>query len=102
MCSNLGFWFLDSDACAVPVLTPTEAALMDPSGSARPAPHPHLSRTPASSPQAGSPPTVLEPGTHNEAILIELGLSAGERDALVQAGALGEEARDNWKAKTKL
>lgn len=44
---------------------------------------------------------ILEPGTHNEAILIELGFSAEEREALVQAGALGEAARDNWKARTK-
>jgi len=45
---------------------------------------------------------MLEPGTHNEAILIELGFSAEERDTLVRAGALGEEVRDSWKAKTKL
>lgn len=45
--------------------------------------------------------TILQPGTHSEVILIELGLSSQERDALVQAGALGEEARDKWKAMTK-
>lgn len=84
----------------MPVLTPAEAASIDPTGSACPAPHPQLSRTPALPLRAGSP-TILEPGTHNEAILIELGFSAEERDALVQAGALGEEARDNWKAKAK-
>lgn len=44
---------------------------------------------------------ILEPGTHNEHILIELGFSAEERDTLIQAGALGEEARDNWKARMK-
>ncbi|KAF8548145.1 CoA-transferase family III [Imleria badia] len=97
--------FHDSDACAVPVLTPAEAASIDPTGSPRPAPHPRLSRTPASasSPHVGSSATaILEPGTHNEAVLIELGLSAEERGTLVQAGALGEEARDKWKAKAKL
>jgi len=95
--------FHDSDACAVPVLTPAEAASIDPTGSTRPVPHPQLSRTPASSPDAGSSSTmILQPGTHNEAILIELGFSAEERDTLVQAGAFGEEARDNRKAKAKL
>lgn len=87
----------------MPVLTPAEAASIDSTGSPRPAPHPQLTRTPASSPHAGpSFTTILEPGTHNEAILIELGFSAEERDTLVQAGALGEEARDNHKAKAKL
>ena len=88
----------------MPVLTPAEAASIDPTGSPRPAPHPRLSRTPApSSPHdAGSspPPTILQPGTHNKAILAELGLSTEERDALVQAGALGEEARDKWRKAT--
>ncbi|KAH0832954.1 CoA-transferase family III domain-containing protein [Lanmaoa asiatica] len=99
-----GYWadvFHDSDACAVPVLTPAEAASIDPTGSPRPAPHPQLSRTPASSPHAGSATTILEPGTHNEAILIELGFSAEERNTLIQTGALGEDARDNWKARVK-
>lgn len=110
MLSSLGSAFmlvfpcrpLDSDACAVPVLTPAEAASVDPTGSPRPAPHPQLSRTPASSPHAGSPTTILEPGTHNEAILIELGFSPEERNTLVRAGALGEVVRDSWKAKSKL
>ena len=92
---------VDSDACAVPVLTPAEATSIEPSGSSRPAPHPHLTRTPASSPHAGTPITILNPGTHNEVILIELGLSAVEREALIQAGALGEEARENQKVKAK-
>ncbi|KAF8126995.1 CoA-transferase family III [Boletus edulis] len=99
--------FHDSDACAVPVLTPAEAASIDPTGSPRPAPHPQLSRTPApalaSASSVHARPTILKPGTHNEAILVELGLSAEERDALVQADALGEEARDKWiKTRAKL
>ncbi|KAG9314913.1 CoA-transferase family III [Chiua virens] len=95
--------FQDSDACAVPVLTPAEAALIDPSDSTRPVPHPQLARTPASSPRGGSPlGSILEPGTHNEDILMELGFSTEERDKLVQAGALGEEACGKWKAKAKL
>ena len=93
---------LDSDACAVPVLTPVEAASIDPTGSPRPAPHPRLSRTPASSPHPGSATRILEPGSHNEATLVEIRLSAEERDTLVQASAFGEEARDNSKAKAKL
>ncbi|KAF9223849.1 CoA-transferase family III [Gyrodon lividus] len=93
--------FHDSDACAVPVLLPAEAASIDPTGSSRPAPHPHLSRTPASLRHAGST-TILEPGTHNDEILIELGLPAEERKQLVLAGGLGEELRDKARSKSKL
>ncbi|KAF8837265.1 CoA-transferase family III [Paxillus ammoniavirescens] len=93
--------FQDSDACAVPVLLPAEAASIDPTGSHRPAPHPQLSRTPASFQRGGSS-TILEPGTHNEEILIELGLPAEERKQLVLAGGLGVEMRDKARSKSKL
>ncbi|KAF9236717.1 CoA-transferase family III domain-containing protein [Melanogaster broomeanus] len=94
--------FLDSDACAVPVLSPAEAASIDPSGSPRPAPHPDLSRTPASIKPGGSLAKILEPGAHNEEILAELGLSAEQRKQLELAGALGEEVREKPSTKAKL
>ncbi|KIJ67100.1 hypothetical protein HYDPIDRAFT_26503 [Hydnomerulius pinastri MD-312] len=93
--------FHGSDACAVPVLSPAEAAHQDPTGSLRPAPHPHLSRTAPSSLHTG-PNTMLEPGTHNEEILAELGLSTVERKQLALEGALGEEMRDKARSNVKL
>lgn len=93
---------LGSDACAVPVLSPEEAAQLDPSGSARPAPHPHLSRTPAL-PQGGSNlRTLLQPGTHMEEVLLETGLSGGDIRQLALDGAFGEQTMHKTISKYKL
>ncbi|KAG6331500.1 hypothetical protein ID866_7587 [Astraeus odoratus] len=81
--------FHGSDACAVPVLTPEEAGHLDPSGSLRPAPHPRLSRTPPLPQDLAKSNITLEPGTHTEAVLVEIGLSAGDIKQLGSQGAFG-------------
>ncbi|KAF8501881.1 CoA-transferase family III [Hysterangium stoloniferum] len=84
------------DACAVPVLTPSEAAVHTVTCSPIPQPHPHLSRTPARDPvpngDARSLNTWLkiQPGTHNEEILTELGLSMREKLVLVKQGVISQ------------
>ncbi|KIM52241.1 hypothetical protein SCLCIDRAFT_573572 [Scleroderma citrinum Foug A] len=94
--------FHGSDACAVPVLFPEEAAQLDPEGSTRPAPHPHLSRTPAL-PQGGSNPrTLLQPGTHTEEVLLETGLSGEDIKQLASDGAFGEQTGRKTISKYKL
>jgi len=89
--------FEDLDACAVPVLSPHEAAIVA-SADASPQPHPNLSRTPAK-----PPPTIdatapaekywLCPGEHTDEILHQLGVSVEEKAQLLQDGALGALVR---------
>ena len=86
---------------SVPVLSLGEAARLDPTSSLRPAPHPHLSRTPPSPRSTGSS-KILKPGTHTEEILAELSLSAAERKRLAYEGALGKEIREQAMSKQKL
>ncbi|KAF8501882.1 CoA-transferase family III domain-containing protein [Hysterangium stoloniferum] len=83
------------DACAVPVLTPFEAVAHTVASSPIPQPHPHLSRTPArnSAPngenaRSSAMSLNIQPGTHNEEILTELGLSMKEKLVLVQHGVI--------------
>lgn len=84
-----------TDACAVPVLTPAEAAKS--SSSSLPAPHPELLQTPAlllpSSARQAQASLNLKPGRHTEEILMELGLTAAQRKLLDKSGALGGEAK---------
>jgi alpha-methylacyl-CoA racemase len=83
----VGLCITGSDACALPVLTPIEAhasALPDAS---------FLTVHTASQPVTALSNPCLQPGTHTQEILEELGLSEGERRQLVLNGALGEEAR---------
>ncbi|KAG1905304.1 CoA-transferase family III domain-containing protein [Suillus fuscotomentosus] len=81
---------LGTDACAVPVLSPTEAAQLH--GSPYPVPHPELSRTSPSPLQDEI--KILDPGKHSVDILRELGLSEEDMRQLVAEGALGKEARE--------
>lgn len=95
------FWaevFHGTDACAVPVLSPTEAAQLH--GSLYPMPHPALSRT-SPSPLQDEIKT-LNPGKHTADILRELGLSEEDMRQLVTEGALGKEARELESPKSKL
>ncbi|KAH8118047.1 CoA-transferase family III domain-containing protein [Phellopilus nigrolimitatus] len=78
--------FHGTDACAVPVLSPTEAAQA--AGSTIPTPHPMLagsSQRPSNSVGSGS----LNPGEHTKEILKEMDLPGDELAALVRSGALG-------------
>ncbi|KAG2133640.1 CoA-transferase family III [Suillus bovinus] len=96
------FWtdvFHGTDACAVPVLSPAEAAQLH--GSLYPMPHPEFSRTsPSSLPQ--NEIKTLDPGKHTADILRELGLSEKDMRQLVTEGALGKEARELERPKSRL
>lgn len=95
------FWteiFHGTDACAVPVLSPTEAAQFH--GSLHPIPHPELSRT-SSSPLQDEI-KILDPGKHTADILRELRLSEEDMRQLITEGALGKEARELERLKSKL
>ncbi|KAH8101092.1 CoA-transferase family III [Cristinia sonorae] len=93
---NRNYWtkvFEGTDACAVPVLSPQEAAILA-STSASPNPHPTLSRTPARPlPEiqwtAPGEQYCLTVGQHTEDILKELGVEGEERARLLREGALG-------------
>jgi hypothetical protein len=86
-----------SDACALPVLTPHEAAALDPSRSCIPTPHPYVSSSVKQISAAATDPSfdslTLRPGQHTQEVLKELGLSAQERQTLARAGVLGAEAQ---------
>ncbi|KAF5359847.1 hypothetical protein D9756_003359 [Leucocoprinus leucothites] len=98
--------FHGTDACAVPVLTPKEAAAAQ--GSPFPEFHPRVIRQDMDqSSQASQQSTsfgniILEPGLHTEAVLRETGLSDKEIRQLLLDGALGEEARKSARVNVKL
>ena len=90
-------FFLGTDACAVPVLTPAEAVVHSTPPSSVPYPHPRLLRTPAPASVPGSvaaraleTDTSVEPGAHTMDILRELGVSQDEQQKLVEEGAIGK------------
>jgi len=104
MTNTRDYWegvFHGTDACAVPVLTPTEAAALDLSPSKFPAPHPKVAGT-GNSVNLGLTSLNLRPGQHTEEVLHELGLSNGERNRLALDGALGEDAQSVAWRKPKL
>lgn len=83
------------DACALPVLTPTEAAAHSHVPSAIPQPHPLLSRTPApgsipdsSDAQKLENVSSIRPGQHTEQILNELGVPTAEIKELERQGII--------------
>lgn len=82
----------DTDACTVPVLSPTEAGKV--SGSPFPEAHPHIkSNIPSNLPRGdavSARPSTLTPGEHTDEILSEFGLGEGEKKELLKAGALGK------------
>lgn len=85
----------------MPVLTPTEAAALDPSRSQVPTVHPRIGNTRSGSVSADE--FYLEPGEHTEKILGELGLTADEVRELALDGALGDnEALKRGKRESKL
>ncbi|KAH9919352.1 CoA-transferase family III [Amylocystis lapponica] len=98
--------FHGTDACAVPVLSPAEAAAIAQSTCTSasvllPNPHPDLSRTPAVAVQGIAPDAVprsleLKSGRHTQDVLDELGMSEMEKQKLEHDGALGTA---NLKAK---
>ena len=85
--------FAGADVCFAPVLSPAEApahphnaarqAFISRDGVPEPTPAPRLSRTPGA---AGTP--APQPGQHNDEILHDLGLSDGEIEDLIAAGAV--------------
>jgi len=94
---NRDYWgqlFHGTDACIVPVLSPTEASSL--AASSLPIPHPHLMRTSPRSlqflPQASAAVQAsfhLSPGQHTDDVLRELGVTAKERNRMIKDGALG-------------
>ncbi|KAI0696078.1 CoA-transferase family III domain-containing protein [Cytidiella melzeri] len=82
--------FEGSDACAFPVLSAAEAAVLASNEHAAPTPHPQLSRTPARPLPAYRPEEgVLSPGQHTVEVLMDLGLDADKIVGLAERGALG-------------
>ncbi|KAI0671598.1 CoA-transferase family III [Trametes maxima] len=83
-----------NDACAVPVLSPSEAAVLaagaSASGGSVPSPHPKLERTPSVAPLPGAESWTVARGAHTEEILRELGVGKTETEALLREGALGD------------
>lgn len=96
--SNMTFLLTEgnsgTDSCAVPVLSPAEAAATT---SALPAPHPVLTRTPAyalpTSWRSSEASTNLKPGQHTDVILTELGLNEDEKLKLASTGVLGSSPK---------
>ncbi|KAF8588277.1 CoA-transferase family III [Ramaria rubella] len=92
--------FDGTDSCAIPVLTPAEAATHSTTSSISPQPHPNLLRTPAPASVPNSAAsrmlnssTILSPGAHTDEILRELRISDAERRELMQEGAVGKTTK---------
>ena len=81
------WWNKDTDACAVPVLSPSEAAEL--SSEEAPLPHPSLSRTSPRRVAEASNRPLLPTGEHTGEILDEFGIVASEKATLKAEGALG-------------
>ena len=108
-CLSPNIWYGDdesgggigTDACALPVLSPVEAAALatkstESSEDGVPVPHPQLLRTPSRVVDSsdGTKAVILESGAHTDAILAELGLGRGEREAMHREGAVGGATLD--------
>ncbi|KAG5354118.1 hypothetical protein C0989_007479 [Termitomyces sp. Mn162] len=86
-----GTVFHETDACALPVLTPEEARATTSPDEPFPAAHP---RVLGSQPVKSAPPILhLKAGQHTQEILSELGFGDKEVRRLAIDGALGKEAR---------
>ncbi|TFK40292.1 CoA-transferase family III [Crucibulum laeve] len=103
MTNTRDYWagvFHATEACAVPVLTPREAAA---SNSLVPPAHPQISgRFGVPSSAETSDDFSLQPGLHTDEVLNELGLSKLEREQLGLDGALGHDAQKSAQVKHKL
>ena len=85
--------FAGTDACVAPVLSLAEApnhahararrAFVEVDGVAQPAPAPRFSAT-----ECGRPAAPVRSGTHTRAVLAEVGYTAAEIDAMLQAGVI--------------
>ncbi len=84
-----------TDACAVPVLTPREAAKQT---NAIPVPHPRLSAQANLPEPVNSKNLLIKPGTHMREVLQEYGLDAADRVKLLQEeGVFGGNLRPRSK-----
>ena len=86
-------YYLETDACAVPVLTPKEAGKMT---SNIPIFHPQVSKP--KQPKAGQyldpkSSIVIQPGLHTDAVLQDFGFDAGQIKQLRDEGVLGKYLR---------
>ena len=80
-------WNQDTDSCAVPVLSPSEAGEL--SSEEDPLPQPSLSRTyPRRAAEPSGRPSFHPTEDYTEEILDEFGIVASEKAALVVEGAL--------------
>ncbi|XP_006459337.1 hypothetical protein AGABI2DRAFT_177311 [Agaricus bisporus var. bisporus H97] len=100
--------FHGTDACAVPVLMPPEAAAALES-SPMPEFHPRVVRhnghdqyPPSSHKHLDTSKIILQPGLHTEELLTEAGLSDREIKKLALEGALGKEAQKTARSNVKL
>lgn len=83
--------FHGTDACVLPVMTPDEARRAHPSNSEFPAPHPTVSsQFRVQHPLAER---FLQPGTHTEEVLKELGFADDDLNVLQSEGAISIYAR---------
>ena len=82
---------LETDACAVPVLTPKEAGKMT---SNIPIFHPQVSKQPKAG-QYLDPKSsiVIQPGLHTDAVLQDFGFDAGRIKQLKDEGVLGKYSK---------
>jgi alpha-methylacyl-CoA racemase len=78
-----------TDACAVPVLTPEEAAALDASSSPFPVPHPRIASSASPPTRAPGPGSLaLEVGKHTREVLKELGINDIQIEEMVRDGAV--------------
>ena len=82
---------LETDACAVPVLTPKEAGKMT---SNIPIFHPQVSKQPnaASKQYLDRKILVIQPGLHTDAVLHDFGFDARRIKQLKDEGVLGKDS----------
>ena len=81
---------LETDACAVPVLTPQEAGKLT---SNIPIFHPQVSKQPNVRQYSDSKSIVIQPGLHTDAVLQDFGFDAGRIKRLKEEGVLGKDSR---------
>lgn len=83
------YMILETDACAVPVLTPKEAGKMT---SNIPIFHPQVSKQPKTEQPLDPKSIVIQPGLHTDAVLQDFGFDAGRIKQLKDEGVLGRRA----------
>lgn len=81
----------ETDACAVPVLTPKEAGRMT---SNIPTFHPQVSKQSKAGQYLDSKNIVIQPGLHTDAVLQDFGFDAGRIKQLKDEGVLGKNSRN--------